>query len=140
MRVFQSIWFMLFIAALLMFPAAWDAVPRQTGLPLALGGTLLMFDGAFGIRMLPGLLSPAQIGNERQVAERIMYSFPFTLPRYCTVLFLIVGGWMGNWIFGEGDWLGFGFMVALVCYAIAMFKQSLRAIELAVQQVLREFR
>ncbi|WHO38137.1 hypothetical protein PMI04_016445 [Sphingobium sp. AP49] len=99
-----------------------------------------MFDGAFGIRMLPGLLSPAQIGNERQVAERIMYSFPFTLPRYCTVLFLIVGGWMGNWIFGEGDWLGFGFMVALVCYAIAMFKQSLRAIELAVQQVLREFR
>ncbi|WP_140404506.1 hypothetical protein [Sphingobium sp. TKS] len=135
---------MLFIAALLTFPVAWalstNAVPRQAGLPIALGGTLLMFDWAFGIRMLPRLLSPTQIGNERQVAERIMYSFPFALPRYSSVLFLIVGGWMGIWVFGEGDWLGFVFIIAIIFYAIAMFKQSLKAIELAVQQVLREVR
>ncbi len=68
-----------------------------------------------------------------------MYSFRFVLPRYCSVLFLIVGGWIGIWNFGDGDWIGFVFIIALICYAIAMFRQSLKAIELAVQQVLREF-
>ena len=140
MRLFQSVWFTLLLAVAVTLPATWGlsngTLPRATGLPLALGGTLLLFDWGFGLRMLPRLLSPAQIGDESRRAECILYSFPLALPRLAAVTLFIVLAALGVRIFGDGDWLGWAFIAALIGYAVAMVMQSFKAIDLAVQEVL----
>jgi hypothetical protein len=142
MRTLQSIWFTLLAAVAVLAPTIWGlssgVVSRELGLPLAFGGILLLFDWQFGIWMLPRLLSPARIGSEARYAEHIMYSFRFAMPRYGAVLAFALAMWVGLATFGDGDWQIWPVIVAIIGYGIAMFFQSFRAIEQAVQQALRE--
>jgi hypothetical protein len=43
---------------------------------------------------------------------------------------------LGVRIFGDGDWLGWAFIAALIGYAVTMVMQSFKAIDLAVKEVL----
>jgi len=144
MRTLQSIWFTLLAAVAVLAPTIWGlssgVISRELGLPLAFGGLLLLFDWQFGIWMLPRLLSPAQIGSEARYAERIMYSFRFAMPRYGAVLAFTLAMWVSLATFGDGDWQIWPLIIVIIAYGAAMFIQSFRAVEVAVQRALGDVR
>ncbi|WP_145959037.1 hypothetical protein [Sphingobium sp. SCG-1] len=69
-----------------------------------------------------------------------MYSFRFSAPRYGAVLFLMVAMWVGFAVFGDGDWQIWPLIIGFIVYGIGMFVQSFRAVEMAVEQSLADFR
>jgi hypothetical protein len=128
----RSAWFPLFVGAALALSCAWllnaGAILETVGLPVGLGGALLMADGVFGLRIFPLFLSTARRPEEESLPEQMLYSFDLTRVRYGLILVFIVAAMGGLEQFGKADWLLWAFLGSLAVHLILLLFHARQAI------------